>query len=285
MNHFFELSIGRHVVSGFTVVLRTVWIAVLCTMHGIVYSQIPGPYAPAMESVSTDIDKLTEIGSRDCVIYTLILDAPRGEDSERKMEVVSESLNTVVEHFHSKVANNSTSVSLQMQLLDAVKKTITPLYLVSSSRSLLKIPRKEERDMLEENSDYLFTLGVAQKEVVQYFEALGENKFELKELQANLGLTIRMATNNAFPRGDSRHPIVVFEKVVYEATALEKRQPLAGVELEVGIPVISTTKVETSIEMEAFKFSWIELPVPRRDGSTIYVLYGIIAYGDGIDSK
>jgi hypothetical protein len=109
---------------------------------------------------------------------------------------------------------------------------------------------------------------------ISYLVPTGKKTFEIREavVEPALGLTIRL-TAQAVAEDSTQTEI---SPLNISTTTFDGRELIPGVDLDVGKPIISTRKLETSIILVAGEFSGIVLPGPAGRQAVLFLCARIV---------
>jgi hypothetical protein len=97
---------------------------------------------------------------------------------------------------------------------------------------------------------------VASQQVFEYLVPIGDGKFEVRKTEPQeLGIRLTFVVN---PADDPE--AVVLSPVQIEVTSLDGREPVNGLGLDVGKPIISTRSIETSVPLRFGEERTVPIP-------------------------
>lgn len=109
---------------------------------------------------------------------------------------------------------------------------------------------------------------------IQYLKQIKTGVFTLEEEKVTTGVTIKAAVQNAGKGKFRLKPLSV------SVTAIKGREPIEGVKLDVGKPIVTTTSIQTTLAGKLGKASVISIDSPR--GGRVLISVKVI---DVKDSK
>jgi hypothetical protein len=110
------------------------------------------------------------------------------------------------------------------------------------------------------------TVYVASQQVFDYLVPLGDGKFELRKTEAyELGIRLNVTVS---PGDDSDS--VVLSPMEIEVTSLDGREPVKGLNLDVGKPIVSARSLKTTVPVRLGEERQIQIPSgPNREAAVI----------------
>jgi hypothetical protein len=107
---------------------------------------------------------------------------------------------------------------------------------------------------------------IAAKQPFEYFERREDGLFELREIELPAGLDLEVK-----PRDDTDKSILL-PNVTIRLRTVTEREPIHGVNLPVGRPVLQTEEFKLSLKVRDKGFYWIQVKPQNGDGSLLISL-------------
>ncbi|HSV26474.1 MAG TPA: hypothetical protein VLH60_01155 [Sedimentisphaerales bacterium] len=107
---------------------------------------------------------------------------------------------------------------------------------------------------------------IAAKQPFEYFERREDGLFELREIELPAGLDLEVK-----PREDTDESILL-PNVTIRLRTVTEREPVPGVRLPVGRPVLQTEEFKLSLKVREKEYYWIQLKPQDGDGSLLICL-------------
>jgi hypothetical protein len=107
---------------------------------------------------------------------------------------------------------------------------------------------------------------VASQQVFEYLVPVGGGKFEVRKTEPReLGIRLKIVVN---PADDPE--AVVLSPLQIEVTSLDGREPVKGLNLDVGKPIVSTRSIRTSVPIRFGEERTV--PIPSGPNQTAAVI-------------
>jgi hypothetical protein len=107
---------------------------------------------------------------------------------------------------------------------------------------------------------------IAANQPFEYFERREDGLFELKEIELPTGLDLEVK-----PREEDRRTILL-PNVTIRLRSVTEREPIAGVRLPVGRPILQTEYFKLNLKVREKGYYWIQVKPQNGDGSLLICL-------------
>lgn len=131
------------------------------------------------------------------------------------------------------------------------------------TEGLVKLISSTEVDLQRGKTGSVF---IAAKQPFEYFQRREDGLFELREIELPAGLDLEVK-----PREDTDKSILL-PNVTIRLRTVTERQPIPGVKLPVGRPVLQTEEFKLSLKVQDKGFYWIQVKPQNGDGSLLICL-------------
>lgn len=141
------------------------------------------------------------------------------------------------EFFWKTFVNRNSAFKTWVNNTDGVKVLASPIFLIVPNR--------------------IATVNAKSPRKIQYLKQIKTGVFTLEEEKVTTGVTIKAAVQDAGKGKFRLKPLSV------SVTAIKGREPIEGVKLDVGKPIVTTTSIQTSLAGKLGKASVISIDSPR----------------------